>query len=53
MGKLFGAVLTVLFLAGYVNNIIVCAANDSWGLLIAGAIIAPLGALHGLYLFFA
>ena len=38
--------------AGWFNHVITCFQDDSWSFLIAGALFAPLGALHGIWLWF-
>ena len=42
----FIAVLTCV--AGWVTHIIVCISSASWLLLIAGAIMFPIGIVHGI-----
>ncbi len=46
-GIFAGLVLGVLVFAGWLTHIIVTIQAASWGLLIAGAIMAPIGIIHG------
>ena len=51
-GSTTGAELTVLAvvawaLASWLTHVIVCIKAGSWGFLIAGAIFAPIGMIHG------
>jgi hypothetical protein len=48
--SIIGAWLTVggISLAGWVTHIVVCIQNEQWILLIAGAIAAPIGVVHGI-----
>jgi hypothetical protein len=48
-----GAVLAwitfcVTLVAGWLTHIIVCIQQQEWLLLIAGAILAPIGTIHGI-----
>jgi hypothetical protein len=47
---LFAAILTPL--AAFITHIVVCLKSASWGFLIAGAILPPIGIIHGLGLWF-
>ena len=39
--------LLVLAIASWLTHVVVCIKAGSWGLLIAGAIFAPVGMIHG------
>jgi hypothetical protein len=39
-------------LAAWLTHIFTCFAQGMWGFLIAGALMPPIGVLHGLYLWF-
>jgi hypothetical protein len=41
----------VLFFA-WLNHIFTCFSHNLWGFLIAGALVFPIGILHGIYLWF-
>lgn len=49
---IFCLVLVLVMGAGWINHIMYCFENSEWVLLLVGAIAAPLGALHGIYLWF-
>ena len=38
--------------AAWLTHIISCFAHNMWGFLIAGALMFPIGILHGIYLWF-
>ena len=43
-----GAILIALgVFAAWLTHVIVCIKSNSWGFLIAGAIFAPVGVIHG------
>lgn len=52
MGSLPGAVLIFSLVAAWLTHIFTCFADGLWGFLIAGAIMFPIGILHGIYLWF-
>jgi hypothetical protein len=39
-------------LAAWLTHIIVCLSSAKWGFLIAGAILFPIGIIHGVMLWF-
>jgi hypothetical protein len=47
VGVLFGLALVVWAFASWITHVIVCIKAGSWGFLIAGAIFAPIGMIHG------
>jgi divalent metal cation (Fe/Co/Zn/Cd) transporter len=52
MDNLFGVVLIFATVAAWLTHIFTCFADGLWGFLIAGAILFPIGILHGIYLWF-
>lgn len=42
----------ILFASAWLTHIITCFNEGLWGFLIAGAIVVPIGILHGIYLWF-
>jgi uncharacterized membrane protein len=61
MSRLFGAgigailaffSLTIASFLGWVTHVVYCFQNHEWFLLIAGAILAPIGVIHGWGLWF-
>ena len=52
MDNVFGVVLIFATVAAWLTHIFTCFADGLWGFLIAGAILFPIGILHGLYLWF-
>lgn len=48
MGWIFG--LTAV--AAWLTHVFTCFAQGLWGFLIAGALLFPIGILHGIYLWF-
>jgi hypothetical protein len=45
--SLFWAVIAVWAISSWCTHIIICIQDESWGLLIAGAIMFPIGWIHG------
>ncbi len=48
------AVLAILFwvVASWLTHVVVCLKTASWGFLIAGAILFPIGVIHGTGIWF-
>lgn len=44
---LVGLALGALLVAAWLTHVVVCLKASSWGFLIAGAIFAPIGVIHG------
>ena len=44
---LFGISIMVWLVAAWLTHVIVCIGQEAWGLLIAGAILFPIGVIHG------
>jgi hypothetical protein len=51
-GGLVGLVLMLGSFAAWLTHIITCLADDKWGFLIAGAIMFPIGIIHGIGIWF-
>jgi hypothetical protein len=51
MGDFFGGAFVIaLYVAGiaaWITHVVVCIQNAAWALLFIGAILAPVGAIHG------
>ena len=52
MGAFIGAGFIIGFIAAWLTHIVVCIQAASWGLLIAGAIMFPIGIIHGVGVWF-
>lgn len=39
--------IAISFFAAWITHVVVCLKTAQWGFLIAGAIFAPIGAIHG------
>jgi hypothetical protein len=49
----FLAILTMLVApAAWITHVVVCLKTASWGFLLAGAIIFPVGIVHGIGIWF-
>lgn len=48
MGALFG----LAFIAAWLTHIIVCIQTSAWVLLLSGAILFPIGIVHGIGVWF-
>lgn len=44
--------LAILSVAAWLTHVIVCLKTAAWGFLIAGAIVAPVGVIHGVGIWF-
>lgn len=47
VGILVALALGVWAVAAWITHVVVCLKTASWGFLIAGAIMAPIGVIHG------
>jgi len=47
-----GVIIGLLAFGGWLTHIFTCFAEGLWGFLIAGAIMFPIGILHGWWLWF-
>lgn len=45
-------VFAIVPIAAWFNHIITCFQEELWGFLIAGAIMFPIGIIHGIWLWF-
>lgn len=52
MDSAFGTILIFATVSAWLTHIFTCFAEGLWGFLIAGAILFPIGILHGIYLWF-
>jgi len=53
MSEYFGVLLGITCLMAWFTHIFTCFAHAMWGFLVAGAIMFPIGILHGFYLWFS
>ena len=49
---IFMLVIGIIGFAAWLNHIITCLQDGSWGFLIAGALFFPIGIIHGIGLWF-
>jgi len=47
-----GWIIGLACLAALITHVFTCFVDGLWGFLIAGALLFPLGILHGVYLWF-
>lgn len=52
MDNLIGAFLGLAALAAWFTHVVTCLAQGLWGFLIAGAILFPIGIIHGVMIWF-
>lgn len=52
VGALIGLALVVWAFASWLTHVVVCIKTASWGFLVAGAIMAPIGMIHGTGIWF-
>ncbi len=50
MNNIIGALIGLACIAAWFTHIFFCFTNAAWGLLIAGALLVPIGVIHGLWL---
>jgi len=50
--KIFGFSVAFMFIAAWITHIITCLVQAKYLLLIAGALIAPVGVIHGIGIWF-
>jgi len=46
-GAIIGLIFVIWAFASWLTHVVVCISDDRWGFLIAGAIFAPVGMIHG------
>ncbi len=46
------AIISLTVIAAWLTHIITCFSDGLWGFLIAGAIMFPIGIIHGVWLWF-
>lgn len=49
---IFWVILFLTSMAGWITHVINCIQNEAWLFLIAGAIAAPIGVIHGVGIWF-
>lgn len=47
IGSVVGVGLACLFVLAWFTHVVTCLVTGSWGFLIAGAILFPIGIVHG------
>lgn len=47
MQPLLGLTVFITFISAWLTHIVTCLQNDSWGFLIAGALMFPIAIIHG------
>ena len=52
MGDIFLCLFCFWMLAAWLTHVITCLATGAWGFLVAGALVAPVGVIHGTGLWF-
>jgi hypothetical protein len=51
-GEMMGWIIALACIAAWFTHVFTCFAEGLWGFLIAGALLFPIGILHGMYLWF-
>ena len=52
VGTLIGLSIVAACIAAWFTHVVVCLKAGSWGFLVAGAIFAPIGVIHGIGVWF-
>lgn len=52
IGFLFGIAMFLVPVAAWITHVVICLKTGAWGFLIAGAILFPIGIIHGVGLWF-
>ena len=52
MGSVIGGIIGFTCLCAWLNHVFTCFSEGLWGFLLAGALLVPLGILHGAWLWF-
>ena len=52
MGNIFLCLFCFWMLAAWLTHVITCLAAGTWGFLVAGALVAPIGVIHGTGIWF-
>lgn len=47
-----GMIIGIICLFAWFNHIFTCFSESLWGFLIAGALLFPIGIIHGMWLWF-
>jgi len=45
-------IAAIVCVAGWVTHVVTCIQNETWILLVVGALVAPVGAIHGIGVWF-
>lgn len=53
MDALLALTVSVALISAWLTHVFTCFADGLWGFLLAGAILFPIGILHGMWLWFA
>lgn len=51
-GSIMGVILWVAMLVAWVTHVVTCIKAAAWFLLLIGAIVAPVGVIHGVMIWF-
>lgn len=52
MSDLLGALFYLVLFAAWVTHVLTCLSTGAWGFLVAGALVFPIGIIHGIGLWF-
>jgi len=52
MSDFLGLGIVLAMVAAWLTHVIVCISTAKWGFLIAGALFAPVGMIHGIGIWF-
>jgi hypothetical protein len=52
MSAFFGWSIGLTCFVAWLNHVFTCFSEGLWGFLLAGALLVPLGILHGMWLWF-
>lgn len=47
-----GYIIGLTLVASWLTHVVSCIAAGAWGLLIAGSLLAPIGIIHGVMIWF-
>ena len=48
-----GYILSLVFIAAWLTQVVTCLATAAWGFLVAGAIVFPIAIVHGFMIWFS
>lgn len=52
MNDFWAGALVIAFFGAWLTHIVTCISSSLWGLLIAGAVLFPIGIIHGFGIWF-